>query len=794
MIRAILTALVLNLCITLFAAPLSAQQLSHDYDPAMSAVAYGADRAGPNRTVEPEAKRLDVDAMLKIATIGDPKVIGWLGSDTTIAHLSPDESQVVVVVQEGDPDGNSFRGRLLLFQTSAILAGKETPSPETLVEFESRTNFQPIAGLRWVDNTTLVFAGVEGDDPVQIYRFDLQTRSLARITSEDRPVVTFSTTKDLEDVLVLTYADQVQAKDKPECLTVGCLVSPGRLTDAINSAGTSVWYPGEITHYGADSTRRQLTSLYDIDGISDCFPNHIIPGGLSPDGGYALFFCGVSHWPEWWSEYTVDPQFSERIDAEDEGYAHQYMLLDVRSDEIRPLSSAPFLRFSQPFSPIWIDGGERVLLLGAVEPLVDVSETERKTRASRLGVIAVDPRTGETEFAFELDNKRYRRVANAEWNQSDRILKVDLIGRDGSPDLTLALQASAKGWTRVKQPKAAEAPRRVTFEVSESPNDRPVLFATDTSTGARYQVFDPNPWLAGYDLGHVEEIKWQSAGGYNWDGAIYYPTDYIEGQRYPLVILTHGYRPGKFSPYGYQRNYAAQPLASAGIIVLQMAETGLNDVIGTPAELPRSREGYESAIDELASRGLIDRERVGLVGFSRTAWYSNFMATHSEYPIAATMITDGGDIGWWGYMSYNVIEEMDQVLGASSFGEGLEAMLETAPTFSLNRWRAPMLMWSAGEDVIDLWDVYVGLRHLQVPVEFWHFPDGTHDLIKMSHRRVGSELMVDWFGFWLKDELSGDHAKSEQNARWQEMRILADRVASEPRPPLLDWSAEPRPR
>ena len=44
-------------------------------------------------------------------------------------------------------------------------------------------------------------------------------------------------------------------------------------------------------------------------------------------------------------------------------------------------------------------------------------------------------------MVFELDNKRHRRVANVEWNQSDQILKVDLIGRDGFPDLILALHA-----------------------------------------------------------------------------------------------------------------------------------------------------------------------------------------------------------------------------------------------------------------------------------------------------------------------------------------------------------------
>jgi dienelactone hydrolase len=47
--------------------------------------------------------------------------------------------------------------------------------------------------------------------------------------------------------------------------------------------------------------------------------------------------------------------------------------------------------------------------------------------------------------------------------------------------------------------------------------------------------------------------------------------------------------------------------------VLQVEES-LRDVLGTPAEWTRVRTGYEAAVDYLDRRGLVDRQRVGIVG------------------------------------------------------------------------------------------------------------------------------------------------------------------------------------
>lgn len=735
-----------------------------------------------------EQKHLGVDDMLNIATIGDSEVLGWRGSPDQVSHLSPDGRSVALVLQRGHAREGELEGSLLLYDTRSLLSEPRTATPKVLATFRSKTNFQPIAAVRWVDSSTLLFAAVEGEKPMQVYRLDIKTGDLTQISKEGKSVAAFATSGDGKELLTLTYGDQRPAKENPECLRSGCLVSGDRLTDVINGGGQSVLYPGNLSFY-ADGERRELRSLYLQDDIGDCFPNDFIPGGLSPNGRFALFFCNMERWPDWWAEYSVNQRFADMMAIGNADYAHQYILVDTQDNQIRPLTSAPFLRSMQVDGPIWIDGGERVLLVGAVEPLVNGDRQGNQARFARLGVIEINPLTGETSFEIPIDHTDLQRVKDVAWDAADQVLSFVLVNSDGKTEEALRYRRKSDAWEKLGPASTTAKDSPIDLRLLEGPNARPSLNLFDQSSDTMTKILDPNPWLDNFALGRVEAIEWSSSSGSAWEGDLYFPPHYVEGKKYPLVILTHGVEKDSFSPDGYGRNYAAQPLAARGMIVLQVSETGLKDVLLTADELPRSREGYESAIDELSARGVIDRNLVGIVGWSRTAWYVNYMATHSNYPIAATMITDGADIGWWSYMNLGSMDEMELDLGSAPFGKGLEAMLELAPSFSLDRWRAPMLMWSAGEDVLDLWDIYRGLSRVGNPVEFWHFPDGTHDLTKISHRRVAGEMMVDWFDFWLNNRETEKVDKVEQYHRWRELRELASKRSALARPSLLDWSA-----
>jgi len=216
------------------------------------------------------------------------------------------------------------------------------------------------------------------------------------------------------------------------------------------------------------------------------------------------------------------------------------------------------------------------------------------------------------------------------------------------------------------------------------------------------------------------------------------------------------------------------------------------DLAATRGELAAVRSGLEGAIDYLDGRALIDRRRVGLFGWSRSGWYTNSMLTHSAYPIAAAMTLDSNDFGWWTYMAWGGHRAFEQNLEAAPFGTDIEHWLEQAPSFNLDRVRTPLLMWNVST-VDGRWDMYAGLRRLRQPVEYWVFPDAVHDLMRVPQRLTATELMVDWFDFWLNGHEGSTASRSRQYERWRELRILRNRSLAVPRPPLLDWRATPMP-
>ena len=97
---------------------------------------------------------------------------------------------------------------------------------------------------------------------------------------------------------------------------------------------------------------------------------------------------------------------------------------------------------------------------------------------------------------------------------------------------------------------------------------------------------------------------------------------------------------------GNVTNDNARALTAVGIAVLQVA-----DVLptGTARDLDEVQMGYEGAIDYLDRLGIVDREKVGIQGWSITGRYVAYTLTHSNYKFAATAFTStaiGGFFYW----------------------------------------------------------------------------------------------------------------------------------------------------
>ena len=188
---------------------------------------------------------------------------------------------------------------------------------------------------------------------------------------------------------------------------------------------------------------------------------------------------------------------------------------------------------------------------------------------------------------------------------------------------------------------------------------------------------------------------------------------------------------------------------------------------------------YDSAIDFLAHKGLIDRDHVGIIGFSRTYWYVTYTLTHSKHHFAAAAVTDGVDYSYFQYMAFaNSYQtwagEFDRVNGAPPFGKGLLKWLKVSPAFLMDKIETPLRIQTLGPgSLLGDWHWFSGLATLGKPVEMIYMPDGRHVLEKPWDRMISQQGNVDWFCFWLKGEEDPDPSKSEQYKRWHNLRALS---------------------
>src|SRR5260370_28121765 len=159
---------------------------------------------------------------------------------------------------------------------------------------------------------------------------------------------------------------------------------------------------------------------------------------------------------------------------------------------------------------------------------------------------------------------------------------------------------------------------------------------------------------------------------------------------------------------------------------------------------------YEGAIDDLDHRGLIDRNRVGIIGFSRTCLYETYTLTHSKYKFVAAAIADGMDGGYFQYLALSNnsppwANEFDLVNGAPPFGDGLPLWMRRSPAFSMEKVQTPLRIQAIGaSSLLTEWEWFSGLSRLKKPVDMIYIPNGAHLLDKPWERMRSQQGKDEW--------------------------------------------------
>jgi dipeptidyl aminopeptidase/acylaminoacyl peptidase len=300
--------------------------------------------------------------------------------------------------------------------------------------------------------------------------------------------------------------------------------------------------------------------------------------------------------------------------------------------------------------------------------------------------------------------------------------------------------------------------------VAEEAGNSPDIWISSPDFQNPHRLTHVNRQFDKYHFGAAQLISWSSVDGEELHGALLLPSDYVKGNRYPLIVWAYGgdtlsdevdhfglADPGPFN---------LQMLATRGYAVL------LPDApqhLGTPMfDLAKT---ILPGVDEVISMGIADPDRLGVMGHSYGG-YSVLGLIVQTGRFKAALESDGmadlisayGQMGRDGTAFGTSITEQGQGLMGGTPWEFRERYVENSPFFYLDRVETPLLIIHGGEDkgvAPFLGDqVFVALRRLGKNVEYAKYEGEDHAPTLWSYPNQVDfcNRMIDWFNRYLGAE------------------------------------------
>jgi dipeptidyl aminopeptidase/acylaminoacyl peptidase len=716
-------------------------------------------------------------------------------------EVSPRKDLVLVPTERASLEDGLMHDTVRVYRLNTLRKAVNASGPDQPVEplwsFERVTkdpggNTDRISRMKWLSEGN-AFAFLFRVDPYhhRLFLADVAKKEVVALSAESDDVLGF----DIRDAThyVFTVASHDAEEEVKRSLEAPYRVGTGKALEELV-------FPQDLTHFiqRADLWAAIGGSAKPVFDSGTGKPVALFSDGneslsLSPDGTELVTLRAVQDISEDWVRRFPPPfpnalyalkarhqDLSAPFDAW--SYVSEWVRIRLADGQTTYLTNAPaavragwWEVYAQEAR--WSDDGSTIVLPGTfrAKPLGE---------GARPCVLAVRVKSDASECVRPLKKQLpngyeegWESIDDIEFVQgrNDELSMSHNNAKDTSGDTTTVYGRSDSGdWTVIQSQKGPVADDGFTVRVNQSFNEPPLLVASDATTKRSRTILDPNPQLKAITLGEPEAYSWQDKTGRAWQGILYKPVGFTPGNKYPLVIQTHGFTVPRFLPSGgFPSAFVAQELASAGIMVLQVRDCAGR---GTPIEGPCNVEGYEGAVDQLSLEGMVDSTRVGIIGFSRTVFYVLEALTTSRIRFKAASITDGITLGYWDFLACVDIQlscndEDVQMIGAQPFGNGLAQWLKASPDFHLDRVTAPLRIVTRRESgVFWMWEPYALLEEMHKPVDLIVLNTQEHVLEDPTMRLVAQTGNVDWFRFWLQGYEDPDPAKQSQYARWSGLR------------------------
>jgi dipeptidyl aminopeptidase/acylaminoacyl peptidase len=269
---------------------------------------------------------------------------------------------------------------------------------------------------------------------------------------------------------------------------------------------------------------------------------------------------------------------------------------------------------------------------------------------------------------------------------------------------------------------------------------------------------DANPQVRQLALGATEEITWTSTDGTRVGGVFVRPVGYRQGQRYPLIVAIHG-GPAAADVLTFNGGYGAQVYAGAGYAVLMPNYRGSTnyglkhktDIVGN--YFPPGYDDIMSGVDHLIAQGVVDGDRMGVLGWSAGGHWSNWILTQTDRFKAIS--SGAGTSNWISMYAQSDVQRNRQFyLGDKLPYDDFDAYWNQSPLKYIRNAKTPtMIHVVEGDPRVpspQSVELHMALTRIGVPTELFMYPGNTHGISDPRNQLVKSVSEMAWMDYYVR--------------------------------------------
>jgi dipeptidyl aminopeptidase/acylaminoacyl peptidase len=341
-----------------------------------------------------------------------------------------------------------------------------------------------------------------------------------------------------------------------------------------------------------------------------------------------------------------------------------------------------------------------------------------------------------------------------EWTKKSGYARVAVSGEGGDPQPLV--------WLDKNVGRLIKADDAATYAyVVQDFDDSPDYFVGGAELGDATRITASNPFQSDFAWGHSQLVDYACEFGPRVQGALFYPAGYEEGRTYPMI--TYVYERLSQSVHSYsvpseRSSYNPAVWTSQGYFVLQPDIVYRGRMPGTSAV-----ECIRPAVQTVVDTGMVDADRVGLVGHSWGGYEAAFVPTKTDIFAAAVsgaaltnFFSMFGTIHWNQGMPESSHWETGQARMDVPYWDDMEAYIRESPVIGIPELETPMLMaFGDADGTVDFHqgvEMYNYARRAGKQFVLLVYADENHSNRQKKNQIDYHHRILDWFGHYLKGE------------------------------------------